>query len=89
LAGIAEGVLAGLAQKAVEKIASRKNLTSQDLTVFLLHEQSRGIARLDNATRSIASELNELRKEIVPLFLQARDLADIKGEVCELKATIR
>jgi hypothetical protein len=69
LAGIAEGVVAGLVQKGVEKIASRKNLTSQDLTVLLLHEESRSIARLENATKSIASELKELRKEIVPLLL--------------------
>jgi hypothetical protein len=64
LARIAERVIAGIIQKGVEKIASRKNLTSQDLTVLVLHEQSRSIARLENATRSMASELKELRKEI-------------------------
>jgi hypothetical protein len=89
LAGITEGVVAGLIHKGVEKIASRKNLTCRDLTVLLLHEQSRSIARLENATKSIASELKELRKEIVPLLPQAKDLADIKAEVGELKARVR
>ncbi len=34
MAGIAEGVIADLISKGVEKIASRKKVTSEDLTVF-------------------------------------------------------
>jgi len=89
LAGIAEGPVASLIQKGVEKLATRKKLTSQDLTVLLLHEQSRSIARLETAMETIANELRELRKQVVPLLLQARDLAEIKAEISELKARVR
>ena len=89
MAGIAEGLVASLIQKGVEKIASRKKLTSQDLTVLLLHEQSSSIARLETAMASIANELKELRKQVVPLLLQATDLAEIKAEISELKARVR
>ncbi len=89
MAGIAEGLVAGLIQKGVEKIASRKKLTSQDLTVLLLHEQSRSIARLENGMVSIANELKELRKVIVPLLLQTKDIAEIRAEIGELKARVR
>ena len=54
MAGIAEGLIAELISKGVERIASRKKLTSEDLTVLLLHEQGRSIARLENGMRSIA-----------------------------------
>lgn len=88
MAGIAEGVIAGLIQKGVEKIASRKKLASQDLTVLLLHEQGRSIAGLENGMQAIAKELRELRKETLPLLTQAKDIAEIKAEISELKARL-
>lgn len=81
--------MASLIQKGAWKIASRKKLTSQDLTALLLHEQSRSIARLQTATESIANELKELRKQVVPLLLQAMDLAETKAEISELEAGVR
>ncbi len=89
MAGIAEGLIAELISKGVEKIASRKKLTSEDLTVLLLHEQGRSIARLENGMRSIAGELRELRKEALPLLTQSRDIAEIKAELNELRTRIR
>jgi hypothetical protein len=89
MAGIAEGVIAGLISKGVEKIASRKKLTSEDLTVLLLHEQGRSIARLENGMRSIAEELRELRKEALPLLTQSKDIAEIKSQLSELRARVR
>ncbi len=89
MAGIAEGVVAELISKGVEKIASRKKLTSEDLTVLLLHEQSRSIARLDRGMQSIAEELRELRKETLPLLTQSKDIAEIKAQLSELRARVR
>jgi hypothetical protein len=89
MAGIAEGVIAHLISKGVEKIASRKKLTSEDLTVLLLHEQGRSIARLENGMMSIAEELRELRKEALPLLTQSKDIAEIKAQLSELRARIR
>ncbi len=86
MAGIAEGVIAELISKGVEKIASRKKLTSQDLTVLLLHEQGRSIARLEQGMQSIAEELRELRKEALPLLTQSKDIAEIKAELNQLRA---
>jgi hypothetical protein len=89
MAGIAEGVIADLISKGVEKIASRKKLTSEDLTVLLLHEQGRSIARLENGMHSIAEELRELRKEALPLLTQSKDIAEIKAQLSELRARVR
>lgn len=89
MAGIAEGVVAELISKGVEKIASRKKLTSEDLTVLLLHEQGKSIARLEHGMQSIAEELRELRKEALPLLTQSKDIAEIKVELNELRARIR
>jgi hypothetical protein len=74
MAGIAESAVAELISKGVERIANRKKLTSEDLTVLLLHEQGRNIARLESGTRSIAEELRELRKETLPLLTQSKDI---------------
>jgi hypothetical protein len=89
MAGIAEGVVAELISKGVEKIASRKKLTSEDLTVLHLHEQGKSIARLEHGMQSIAEELMELRKEALPLLTQSKDIAEIKVELNELRARIR
>ncbi len=89
MAGIAEGVIAELISKGVERIANRKKLTSEDLTVLLLHEQGRSIARLENGMRSIAEELRELRKEALPLLTQSKDIAEIKAQLSELRARVR
>ncbi len=86
MAGIAEGVIAELISKGVEKKASRKKLTSQDLTVLLLHEQGRSIARLGQGMQSIAEELRELRNEALPLLTKSKDIAEIKAELNQLRA---
>jgi len=96
MAGIAEGVVAELISKGVERIANRKKLTSEDLTVLLLHEQSRslsrleeGVGRLEHGMESIAGELREFRKEMLPLLTQSRDIAEIKVQLNELRAHVR
>ncbi len=96
MAGIAEGVVAELISKGVEKIASRKKLTSEDLTVLLLHEQSKsierldqGVERLEHGMESIAEELRKFRKEMLPLLTQSKDIAEIKAEISQLRARIR
>jgi NurA-like 5'-3' nuclease len=96
MAGIAESVIAELISKGVEKIANRKKLTSEDLTVLLLHEQSRSIARLEHGVgrlehgiESIAEELKEFRKEMLPLLTQSKDIADIRAQLSELRARVR
>ena len=83
------GVIADLISKGVEKIANRKKLTSEDLTVLLLHEQSKSIARLELGMNSIAAELREFRKEMLPLLTQTKDIAEIKAQLSELRARIR
>lgn len=68
-----------------KKIANRKKLTSDDLTVLLLREQGRSTARLDNGMQSIAEELRELRKEAVPLLTQSKDIAEhseLRARIC-------
>ena len=47
MADIVEDLVSGLIERGVERIASRKNITSQDLTVLLLHQQSKNIARME------------------------------------------
>jgi len=42
-------LIAELISRGVEKIASRKKLTSEDLTALVLHEQGRSISRLEHA----------------------------------------
>lgn len=88
-------MVSDLISKGVEKIASRKNLTSQDLTVLLLHEQSRSISRMEKGMEgmqkgmdAIVSELRELRQEIVPLLNQARDIADIRARMERIEAKV-
>jgi hypothetical protein len=53
MARVAEDLVSGLISKGVEKIASRKNLTSQDLTVLLLHEQGKSISRMEGIERGV------------------------------------
>jgi len=96
MAGIAEGVIAELISKGVERIATRKKLTSEDLTVLLLHEQSKslanlehGVGRLEHGMESIAEELREFRKEMLPLLTQSKDIAEVKAQLSELRARMR
>lgn len=96
MADIVEDVVSGLIEKGVEKIATRKSLTSQDLTVLLLHQQGKSIARLEKGMDGIATELRgfreefrqelrdfreEFRQDLVPLLDQSKDIADIKARV--------
>jgi hypothetical protein len=88
MSGIAEGLISDLVAKGVERIASRKTLTSQDLTVLLLHEQSRSISRMEKEMEGIVSELRGLREEVVPLLNQARDIADIRARIERIEAKV-
>ena len=86
MAGVAEGLMSDLVAKGVERIASRKKLTSQDLTVLLLHQQSGSLARMEKGVEEIANELREMRREVVPLLNQARDIAEIKSRMERIEA---
>ncbi len=88
MSGIAEALISDLIAKGVDRIASRKTLTSQDLTVLLLHEQRRNISRMEKEMEGIVSELRGLRKEVVPLLNQARDIADIRARVERIEAKV-
>ena len=116
MADVVEDLVSGLIERGVERIASRKNLTSQDLTVLLLHQQSKSIARmekgmeklessmdglgsgirglqdgmsrLEKGVDSIAGELKEFRRDVVPLLNQARDIAEIKARMERIEARL-
>ena len=88
MSGIAEALISDLIAKGVDRIASRKTLSSQDLTVLLLHEQSRSISRMEKGMEGIVSELRGLRKEVVPLLNQARDIADIRARIERIEAKV-
>ena len=88
MAGVVEGLVSELVEKGVEKIASRKKLTSQDLTVLLLHQQSGSIARMEKGVEEIAKELGEIRGEIIPLLNQDRDIAEIKSRMERIEAKV-
>ena len=88
MSGIAEALISDLIAKGVDRIASRKTLTSQDLTVLLLHEQSRSISRMEKEMEGIVGELRGLRKEVVPLLNQARDIADIRARIERIEAKV-
>ena len=83
-----EGLISGLVAKGVERIASRKKLTSQDLTVLLLHQQSESMARMEKGLEGITNELREMRREVVPLLNQARDIAEIKSRMERIEAKV-
>lgn len=85
---VAEGLVSELIAKGVERIASRKRLSSQDLTVLLLHEQSRSISRMERGVEGIAGELKELRKEVVPLLNQGRDISEIRSRIERIEAKV-
>ena len=87
-AGVFEGLISALVAKGVEKIASRKKLTSQDLTVLLLHQQSESIARMEQGVEGITNELREMRREVVPLLNQAKDIAEIKSRMERIEAKV-
>ena len=88
MAGVVEGLVSELVEKGVEKIASRKKLTSQDLTVLLLHQQSGSIARMEKGVEEIAKELGGIRGEIIPLLNQDRDIAEIKSRMERIEAKV-
>ena len=109
MAGVVEDLVSDLISKGVEKIASRKNLTSQDLTVLLLHEQSRSISRMEKGVErlekgmeglergmeglqkgmgEIVGEMREFRRDVFPLFNQAKDIADIKSRMVRIEAKL-
>jgi hypothetical protein len=88
VSGVAEALISDLIAKGVDRIASRKTLTSQDLTVLLLHEQSRNISRMEKEMEGIVGELRGLRKEVVPLLNQARDIADIRARIERIEAKV-
>jgi hypothetical protein len=81
-------LISDLIAKGVDRIASRKTLSSQDLTVLLLHEQSSSISRMEKEMEGIVGELRGLRKEVVPLLNQARDIADIRAKIERIEAKI-
>jgi len=95
MADVAEGLVADLISKGVDRIASRKKLTSQDLSVLLLVEQSRslsrmekGVERMEKGVEGIVSEMRGLRQELVPLLNQARDIADIRTRMERIEAKL-
>jgi archaellum component FlaC len=88
MAGVAESVISELVTRGVERIASRKKLTSQDLTVLLLHEQSRSISRMEKGVEEIAGELREMRQQVIPLLNQAKDIAEIKSRMERIEAKV-
>ena len=81
-------MMSDLIAKGVDRIASRKTLSSQDLTVLLLHEQSRSLSRMEKEMEGIVGELRGLRKEVVPLLNQARDIADIRARIERIEAKV-
>jgi hypothetical protein len=56
--------------------------------VLLLYEQSRGVSRMEKEMEGIAGELRELRKEVVPLLNQAKDIAEIRARVERIEAKV-
>jgi len=95
MADVVEDIVSGPIEKGVERIASRKSLTSQDLTVLLLHQQSRnmarvekGMERLENGMNLIAGEIGELRRELVPLLDQTKNIADIRARMERVEAKL-
>ena len=83
-----EGMIPDMVAKGVERIASRKKLTSQDLTVLLLHQESESIARMEKGVECIANELREMRREVVPLLSQAKDIVEIKSRMERIEAKV-
>jgi len=95
MAGLVDDLVSELISKGVEKIASRKSLTSQDLTVLPLGEQSRsisrmekGMERLEKGMEGVVGELRELRQEVVPLLNQGRDIAEIRAKMERLEGRL-
>jgi hypothetical protein len=89
MAGLAESLISDLVARGVEKLAARKRLTSQDLTVLLLHEQGSSLSRMEKGVEGIAGELRELRREVVPLLNQAKDISEIKSRMERIEAKVR
>ncbi len=86
--GATEGLVSERVTKGVERMASRKRLTSRDLTVLLLHEQSRSISSMKKGVEEIAAELRELRREVVPPLNQGRDISKIRSRVERIEAKV-
>ena len=81
-------MISDLVAKGAERIASGKKLTSQDLSVPLLYEQSTSISRLGKGMEEMAGELREVRKEAIPLPNQARDIAAIRARIERIEAKV-
>ena len=95
MSSVMEDLVSALIEKGVERIGNRKNLTSQDLTVLLLHQQSRSLARmekgmerLEKGVDGLVAELREFRQEFVPILSQASDIADIKARMARIEAKL-
>jgi hypothetical protein len=85
---LAGEMVSGLIAKGVEKIAARKKLTSEDLAVLLLYEQGRNISTMEKGIEGIAAELRELRREVVPLLTQGRDISEIRSRIERIEAKV-
>ena len=86
MAGVVEDLVSGLIEKGVERIASRKNLTSQDLTVLLLHQQSRSISKMEKGMERLESGMEGLQQGMIGLQQgMARLENGMDGIVGELK----
>lgn len=64
MASVVEDLVSRLIEQGVEKIAARKSLTSQDLTVLLLHQQSRSIARMEMGMERLEGGVGGVEKGI-------------------------
>ena len=82
-------MISELIAKGVESLAMKKKLTSQDFTVLLLHEQSGSMSRIEKGVEEIAGELRELRREVVPILNQGKDIAEIKFRLERIEARLR
>src|SRR5579872_3535113 len=92
MTGIVENLVSDPISKRVEKIASRKNLTSQDLTVLLLHEQNRSTSKMEKGMERLEQGVDGLGKGMVSLqrgmeSLQ-RGMEGIVGELREFRQEV-
>jgi predicted RNase H-like nuclease (RuvC/YqgF family) len=62
MADVVGDLVSDLISKGVEKIAARKSMTSQDLTVLLLHKQSSSIGRMEKAMERLETGMERLEK---------------------------
>lgn len=88
---MAEGVISKLVARGVEKITSRKKITSQDLTVLLLHQQSSSLAKIESGMGSLPKiesaigSLPRIESAMGSLPRIESGVVDIAGELKELR----